>query len=121
MKTHIIYAVRDDNRTNTLAVTDTPETVPVLRDDDGPALAAQIKPGMSLNIDMEGVRISLPLPDTASPILAQIDGERSLADIHAALKSSLDAAPDWETFKSQFDRLYSSFYGLSRMFLRQPD
>ena len=117
MKTHILYAVRDNNRNNTLAVADTPETVPVLRDGDGPALAAQIKPGMSLNIDMEGVKISLPLPDLAAPILARIDGTRSLAEIHAGLG---DAAPDWEGFKSRFDRLYSSFYGLSRMFLRKP-
>lgn len=117
MKTHILYAVRDDNRNNTLAVADTPETVPVLRDGDGPALAAQIKPGMSLNIDMEGVKISLPLPDLAAPILARIDGTRSLAEIHAGLG---DTAPDWEGFKSRFDRLYSSFYGLSRMFLRKP-
>ena len=80
-----------------------------------PSLAAQIKPGMSLNIDMEGVKISLPLPDLAAPILARIDGTRSLAEIHAGLG---DAAPDWEGFKSRFDRLYSSFYGLSRMFLR---
>lgn len=120
MKTHIIYAVRDDNRTDTLAIADTPETVPVLRDDDGPELAARIKPGMSLNVDMEGARISLPLPDLATHILAQIDGTRSLADIHTALESGLDAAPDWNTFKSQFDRLFSSFYGLSRMFLRKP-
>jgi ubiquinone/menaquinone biosynthesis C-methylase UbiE len=120
MKTHILYAIRDDNRSNTLAVPDSAETIPVLRDDDGPDLASQIKPGMSLNVDMEGVRISLPLPDLATHILARIDGARSLTDIHADLTASLDAAPDWDTFKSQFDQLYGSFYGLSRMFLRKP-
>jgi SAM-dependent methyltransferase len=120
MKTHILYAIRDDNRASTLAMPETPETVPVLRDDDGPSLAALIKPGMSLKIDMDGVKLSLPLPDLAAPILAQIDGNRSLASIHSALESGLDAAPDWETFKTQFDQLYSSFYGLSRMFLRKP-
>lgn len=120
MKTHILYAIRDDNRENTLAVPDTPETVPVLRDGDGPALAEQIKPGMSLNVDMEGVRISLPLPDLANQILARIDGTRPLAGIHADMAKNMDPAPSWEDFKSQFDRLYGSFYGLSRMFLRKP-
>lgn len=120
MKTHIIYAVRDDNRTNTLAVADTPETIPVLRDGDSAGLAARIKPGMSLNVDMEGVKISLPLPDLAAGILGQIDGKRSLAEIHANIATGAQASLGWDAFKSQFDRLYGSFYGLSRMFLRKP-
>ena len=88
MKTHILYAVRDDNRTNTLAVPDTADTIPVMRDNDGPSLAAQIQPGMSLKVDMEGVQLSLPLPALAAPILALTDGERSLVRIHADLQSS---------------------------------
>ena len=120
MKTHILYAVRDDNKTGTIAVADTADTIPVMRDDDGRSLGAQIKPGMSLKVDMAGVKISLPLPDLAGPVLMLIDGERSLADIHAELQSTAKPAPDWETFKAQFDQLFSSFYGLSRMFLKKP-
>ena len=116
MKTHIVYAVHGDNRTNTLAVPDSLDVVPVMCDDDGPALAQQIKPGMSLNIDMEGVKLSLPLPEQAAAILAQIDGKKSLSNIHAAM----DSPPDSDAFKQQFDQLYSSFYGISRMFLRKP-
>jgi len=116
MKTHILYAVRDDNRDNTMAVPDTPDAVPVMRDDDGLTLAAQVKPGMSLNIDMEGVKLSLPLPKRAGDILALIDGEHPLSAIHA----QMDNAPDWENFKREFDQLYGSFYGLSRMFIRKP-
>lgn len=120
MKTHILYVVRDDNKTSTIAVPDTADTIPVMRDNDGPSLGAQIKPGMSLKVDMAGVKISLPLPDLAGPVLMLIDGERSLADIHAELQSTAKPAPDWETFKAQFDQLFSSLYGLSRMFLKKP-
>jgi hypothetical protein len=120
MKTHILYAVRDDNRTNTLAIPDTADTIPVMRDGDGPALGAQIKLGMSLKVDMEGVKLSLPLPALAAPILLLIDGKRSLSQIHAGLKSTQKPAPGWDTFKGQFDQLFSSFYGLSRMFLTKP-
>ncbi|CAN0540064.1 unnamed protein product, partial [Laminaria digitata] len=120
MKTHILYAVRDDNRTNTLAIPDTADTIPVMRDDDGPSLGAQIKPGMSLKVDMEGVKLSLPLPALAAPILSLIDGKRSLAEIHAGMQSTQNPAPDWQTFKGQFDQLFSTFYGLSRMFLKKP-
>ena len=66
------------------------------------------------------MKISLPLPDLAGPVLMLIDGERTLGDIHAELQSSVKPAPDWETFKGQFDQLFSSFYGLSRMFLKKP-
>lgn len=120
MKTHILYAVRDDNQTNTLAIPDTADTIPVMRDDDGPSLGAQIKPGMSLKVDMEGVKLSLPLPELAAPMLLLIDGKRSLAQIHVDLQSTRNPAPDWDTFKGQFDQLFSSFYGLSRMFLKKP-
>jgi SAM-dependent methyltransferase len=116
MKTHILYAVRDDNGNNTMAVPDTPDAVPVMRDDDGLTLAAQVKPGMSLNIDMEGVKVSLPLPERAGDILALIDGEHPLSAIHAQMEN----APDWENFKRDFDQLYGSFYGLSRMFISKP-
>jgi hypothetical protein len=103
-----------------MAVPDTAETVPVLRDGDGTELAKQIKPGMSLNVDMDGVRISLPLPNLAAPILGRIDGIRSLAEIHSDMVTSLDRPLPWEAFTLEFDQLYSSFYGLSRMFLRKP-
>ncbi len=120
MKTHILYAVRDDNKTNSLATPDGADTIPVMRDDDGQSLGAQIKPGMSLKVDMAGVNISLPLPQLAGPILMLIDGKKSLADIHADLQSSQKPAPGWDKFKEQFDQLFSSFFGLSRMFLKQP-
>ena len=116
MKTHILYAVRDDNGNNTMAVPDTPDAVPVMRDDDGLTLAAQVKPGMSLNIDMEGAKLSLPLPERAGDILALINGEHPLSAIHAQMEN----APDWQNFKREFAQLYGSFYGLSRMFIRKP-
>ena len=116
MKTHILYAVRDDNGNNTLAVPDTPDAIPVMRDDDGLTLAAQVKPGMALNIDIEGVKVSLPLPERTGDILALIDGEHPLSAIHAQMEN----APDWENFKRDFDQLYGSFYGLSRMFISKP-
>ena len=111
--------MRDDNRTNTLAIPDTAETIPVMRDDDGPALGKRIKPGMSLKFDMDGLKLSLPLPALAAPMLLLINGKRTLAQIHAEVQSSQQPAPDWETFKQQFDELFSSLYGLSRMFLRK--
>ncbi|MEX2454627.1 MAG: methyltransferase, partial [Rhodospirillaceae bacterium] len=124
MKTHILYAVRADNPENTLALPDTPDAVPAMRDGDGPELAAKMRPGMSLTLDVNGTKLSLPLPDLAGEILARVDGRRSLADIHADIvRAAGDAggAPDRETFRKAFDAVYGAFCGLSRMFIRRPD
>lgn len=120
MKTHILYAVRVDNLKNTLAAPDSPDAIPVMRDEDGPALGAQMKPGMSLTLRIDGTKLTLPLPDLASEMLARIDGRRTLSDIHAAIASGPKPGLTWEVFKPEFDRLYASFYGLSRMFIRYP-
>ncbi len=120
MKTHILYAVRADNRKNTLAAPDSPDAIPVMRDGDGPALGAQMKPGMSLTLRMDGTKLSLPLPDLAAEILARVDGARSLSRIHAAIASGPKPGLTWEAFKPEFDRLYGALYGLSRMFIRYP-
>ena len=120
MKTHILYAVRADNLRNTLAAPDSPDAIPVMRDDDGPALGAQMKPGMSLTLRIDGTKLSLPLPDLAADILARVDGRRTLSEIHAALAAGPKPGLTWEVFKPQFDRLYASLYGLSRMFIRYP-
>lgn len=120
IKTHIVYAVRADNDANTLAAPDSPACVPVLRDGEGSELAAQFKPGMSLAINADGVKISLALPPLAREILARIDGVRSLQDIHAAIAAEDKPGLDWIGFKNQFDQLYGAFYGVGRMFIRKP-
>lgn len=123
MKTHIVYAVRADNPENTLAVPDTPSAVPVLRDAEDVALASQLKPGMSLTVPADGLKLSLPLPPLAGPMLSRIDGVRSLDAIHRDLEARIPAdgpALDWIAFKNQFDQLYGVFYGLNRMFIRKP-
>jgi len=116
LKTHVFYAVRQ-GRGDSVASPDRPEAVPLLRRDDGPRLAAGIKPGTRLTAHIDGIDIRFPLPRLAGPILARIDGRRSLAEIHAALDEA--SRLDWPGFKSEFDRLYSVFNGLNRMFIRK--
>lgn len=120
MKTHILYAVRADNEADTLARPDTLDAVPVLRDADGPALAAQFRPGMALTVPADGLKLSLPLPPLAGPMLARIDGNRSLAKIRAGLVADGRPGLDRDAFMSEFGRLYGVFYGVSSMFIRNP-
>jgi SAM-dependent methyltransferase len=118
IKTHIVYAVRADNDADTLAAPHSPACIPLLRDGEGGELARQFKPGMSLAINADGVKISLALPPLAREILARIDGRRSLKQIHAAIAAEDKPGLDWIAFKNQFDQLYGTFYGVGRMFIR---
>lgn len=116
LKTHVLYAVRHD-RANCVASPDGPEAIPVLRHDDGPALAAGIRPGTTLTVRIEGIDVRFPLSRLAGPILSRIDGRRSLAEIHASLDEG--SRLDWPRFKEEFVRLYTVFNGLNRMFIRK--
>lgn len=117
LKSHIVYVVKR-GREDTTARPDGSGAVPVLRHADGPALAAGSKPAGRLTARIDGIEIRFPLPRLAGPILARIDGRRSLAEIHAALAEG--GRVDWPAFKAEFDRLYAVFHGLNRMFIRAP-
>jgi SAM-dependent methyltransferase len=120
MKTHVVYAAPRAAAGGRVAAPDRPEAVPLLIEDDGPALAEAAGRSLSLSADFGGVKRPFALPRLAPAILARIDGRASLADIHRDLQG-LDSALDWRAFKAQFDQLYRVLNGLNRLLLRYPD
>jgi len=120
MKTHVVYAAPRAAAGGRVAEPDRPEAVPLLIEDDGPALAEAAGRSLSLSADFGGVKRPFALPRLAPAILARIDGRACLADIHRDLQG-LDSALDWRTFKAQFDQLYRVLNGLNRLLLRYPD
>jgi SAM-dependent methyltransferase len=120
MKTHVVYAAPRAAAGKCVAAPDRPEAVPLLIEDDGPALAEAAGRSLSLSADFGGVKRPFALPRLAPAILARIDGRASLADIHRDLQG-LDSALDWRAFKAQFDQLYRVLNGLNRLLLRYPD
>jgi SAM-dependent methyltransferase len=116
LKNHILYAVPVARCGETRAQPEGPETVPVLRDIDGAALARGMSAGGALDADFGGVTLSFPLPPLAAAILARCDGARSLE----AIRVALPGPPDWPAFKAHFDALYAVMNGVNRMLLRQP-
>jgi hypothetical protein len=83
----------------------------------GETLARALKPGPSMTAQLDGLSVSFALPRRAAPMLRLIDGRRSLAEIHTALAGSEAAPLAWETFKSDFNRLYGVLNGLNMLFL----
>jgi SAM-dependent methyltransferase len=117
MKTHVLYAAPRDGIAGHIAVPDGPAAVPLLVEDDGPAMAEAVGRSLSLTADFDGVKRPFALPRLASAMLARIDGRASLGEIHRALQA-LDGALDWPAFKVQFDQLYRVLNGLNRLLLR---
>jgi SAM-dependent methyltransferase len=116
MNTHTFYAVKAARAGDTVARPDRPETIPMLRDLDGPSIAGGMKAGGVLDTEFGGVRLALPLPPLGAAILARCDGTASLE----AIRQSLPGRPDWAPFSAQFETLYRAMNGVNRMLLRFP-
>ena len=118
MRVHVFYVVRADDGRTTVASPETQDMVPVLRGFDGRAAAREFAAGKAMSIEIDGLKLSIGLPRIASAVLARIDGQRSLGDIHRELAGSTDPAPNWAEFRERFTEIYTTLNGLGRMFLR---
>jgi len=118
MTKHIAYLVRPQDLETAVARPDGPDVVPVLRDLDGPAIAKGLPPGGSLEIDLMGAVIPLPLPRLAGPILARVDGKARLGAIHQAVAEKAGNL-DWNAFRTQFEQLFTALNGVGKMYLRR--
>lgn len=113
MTKHIAYLVRPADLDSAVAQPDGPETIPVLRNFDGPTVAKQLRPGGTLEAELMGMAIPLPLPRLAGPILARCDGRTTLGEIHAAV-----GGVEWEAFMGQFRQLFDQLGSVGMMHLR---
>jgi SAM-dependent methyltransferase len=116
LKRHIIYLVRQGRARSSVARPDDRAMVPVLRPGSG-ELAASLRGRSNLKVTIDGLEVRLQVPPHAADILEAIDGARSIADIHQMLAGRIDALKSWEAFKPAFDRVYSTFNKLNRLFL----
>jgi len=121
MKKHVCYLARpgDGAEQGRVAAPDQPEAVPILLSAEGPALARGLDGGPTLTVELDKLSLRLPLPRLAPAILLQVDGRRSLGEIHAALQAN-DKALDWTRFKAQFVKLFTALHGVGLMVLGYP-
>lgn len=116
MKVHICYAVPRDRADGTVAAP-TDEAVPVIRDLDPAQLARTLKPGVPLTVRFDGVPLAVPLPNLAGPIVARVDGQRTIGDIRADLRRTVDRRLDDHTFADAFAATYEALNGINRMLI----
>ena len=117
LKVHICYAVKTARAATAVAQPQDPAMIPVLREGSGAETAGNLKPGGALTVRAEGVEARFALPRRAGPILARIDGHRSLADIHRDLAAGEGGRFEWPAFAEEFERLFGVFNAVNKMFL----
>jgi SAM-dependent methyltransferase len=116
IKTHVFYAVKQANEADTVAKHDAGAAIPVPAGLDAAALGRGAARNQRLTIDYDGIKLTFDLPKLAAEILPRMDGERSLAEIHA----DMTPKPGWEDFMSDFGELFTALNGLNFLFLRIP-
>ncbi len=120
LKRHIFYVVKSGCGRAAVARPDNPRAVPVLRETDGRVIARRLKGGGRITADIEGVKLGYRVPRLAAPILALVDGRRSLGEIHQAVARTQHGELDWLAFKQDFDGLYGPLNALNLMLIAYP-
>jgi SAM-dependent methyltransferase len=115
LKVHIAYLVPLE-RSGQSAAEIAPDLIPILRENNGPSLARALKPGDPLKVSFGQATFSFPLPRRAVPLLAQIDGRRSVAGIRAAVAEAGLVLSEAE-FERDFAALYRVLHGINHLFL----
>lgn len=118
MASHVLYAVRADNDSDTVADPERPDAVPAFRDVDGPSLAHGLRPGGTLTARSDGLTLTFPLPARAPALAARIDGATALGALHERLVAETGAPRGWEDFLAEWRPFYRAFNGINRLLIR---
>lgn len=116
IKAHVFYVV-DARNAVAPPLPDDPQVVPVWFDPDAAPLRKALG-GATLTVTAEGTTLRFPLPPLAAAIAAQIDGMRTLSEIHAVLAERTGSL-DWAAFSHQFALLYAALHGAGKLLLRR--
>jgi ubiquinone/menaquinone biosynthesis C-methylase UbiE len=114
LKRHIVYLVPRGRAGASVASPADATMVPVLRAGSDSWIKG-LADARVLKAKIDGIEVKFPLPSMAAPILSRIDGQRSIAEIERDLAQSGAGS-----FRGAFDRVYTVFNKLNRLFLKRP-
>lgn len=115
LKRHIVYLKRRGEAQGSVARPG-PDMVPFLRA-GSEALIQGVGRAQVLKAKIDGIEVKFPLPALAGPILGQIDGRKTIAEIRRALADSGAGPRDAAVFDAAFDKVFAVFNKLNRLFL----
>ncbi|MBN8904308.1 MAG: methyltransferase, partial [Rhodospirillales bacterium] len=116
MAVHIVYCVRAQDP-HAPADPYAPDAVPVTREMPGTHIADAIQRDGTLAMNFDGLRLPVPLPPLAAPILRLIDGARSVSEIAATL-AERGTGP--EAFDRAWRATYPRLEAINRLLLAPP-
>ena len=116
MSTHIVYCVRTGDVPPPPDPMD-PAAIPIAREVPAAELARNIRPDGTLPFLFDGLRVPVPLPPLASAILHQIDGVRTVGEIHGALQARGTAAA---TIQRAWRLTFDTLSAVNRILLVPP-
>jgi ubiquinone/menaquinone biosynthesis C-methylase UbiE len=117
MHMHTFYLRPKSQNPDQLPSPTDPEVIPVLRNREPVGLAAKLEPGLGFTESHGGLPLEFPLNEMSAPIIALMNGQRTLKEIFVALNQS---HPDltWIEFLKEFGYLYEVMHRhLYRLFL----
>ncbi len=114
MGIHVAYCVRKGAAPPPPAWDDA-GSVPILRELEGPKLAAQVPRDGVLRVSADGLTVPVTLPRLAGAIIARIDGTRTMGDIRDEL-TELGIAPD--AFARDYTATAAALERVNRMLLK---
>ncbi len=116
MAVHIVYCVRSSEarrRADPFAS----DAVPIIREWTAEDFAKAIGPDGSLVVNLDGLRIPVPLPPLAQAILRLIDGSRTVAQIGATLA---ERGIKSDAFDKAWRQTFSTLERINRLLLAAP-
>lgn len=114
MGIHVAYAARRGEAPPPPAWDD-PESIPVLRELEGPKLAAQIPRDGVLRVSADGLTVPVNLPRLAGAILARVDGQRRMGEIRDEL---VELGVSADAFARDYAATAAAMERVNRLLLR---
>jgi len=111
MKTHIVYAARPGEGAE--AQPSRSQAVPHLKDVAAAALARHVAANGGFSVETDGLDHAIDLPRATAPLIAAIDGARSLGEIAAA------AGLDWLAFGAAWGPVHRGLTGFNLLHYSQ--
>ncbi len=116
MAVHIVYCVRAGTTVQRADPNDA-DSVPVLREVTGEAMARAVRPDGTMPVTIDGLRIPVALPPMATAILPLIDGVRSVGQIGSIL-ADRGIKPD--VFAKTWQQTFAALERINRLLIAAP-
>jgi hypothetical protein len=118
LKTHVFYVIKSSNQSQTTASTNDEELRPVLVGLDYATAPAALRSTGQLAVELDGLKLSVPISGPAIDLLALMDGQRTIGSIRQALVSDAHGMKQ-EDFDRILTQLFTVLNGLNLAFLEK--